>query len=75
MPKNKVKFQNGLSLPSILFQYGTEQQCRESLFSMRWPNGFCCPNISLVILLKYYDIAIKTISCCYTISPKEYFGR
>lgn len=44
MPKNKVQFQKGLSLPSFLSQYGTEEQCREALFSLRWPSGFSCPN-------------------------------
>jgi transposase-like protein len=43
MPKNKIQFQKGLSLPSFLSQYGTEEQCRKALFSLRWPDGFNCP--------------------------------
>jgi len=43
MPKNKVQFQRGLSLNAFLSTYGTEQQCRETLFRLRWPNGFVCP--------------------------------
>ena len=43
MPKNKVQFQPGMSLPAFLAQYGTEAQCREALIEQRWPNGFCCP--------------------------------
>jgi transposase-like protein len=43
MEKNKIQFQKGLSLIDFLSQYGTEEQCRESLFRMRWPQGFQCP--------------------------------
>jgi transposase-like protein len=43
MPKNKVQFQKGQSLPDFLKLYGTEQQCRNTLFTMRWPEGFVCP--------------------------------
>ena len=43
MAKNKIQFQEGLSLPRFLATYGTEKQCREALFKMRWPQGFRCP--------------------------------
>lgn len=43
MPKNKVQFQKGLSLHEFLSSYGTEKQCKEALFSIRWPQGFICP--------------------------------
>ena len=44
MAKNPVQFQKGLSLPDFLSRYGTEAQCREALFQLRWPNGFVCPD-------------------------------
>ncbi len=43
MPRNLVQFQKGLSEPQFYAQYGTEQLCLESLESLRWPQGFVCP--------------------------------
>lgn len=43
MARNAIQFQRGLSLPEFFDRYGTEAQCREALFSMRWPTGFVCP--------------------------------
>ena len=42
MAQNKVQFQQGLSLDEFLAAYGTEQQCCDAVFAMRWPNGFSC---------------------------------
>ena len=43
MAKNRIQFQEGLSLPSFLRTYGSETQCREALQAWRWPSGFVCP--------------------------------
>ena len=32
-----------MTLPEFIKQYGTEKQCQEHLFALRWPNGFVCP--------------------------------
>ncbi len=37
MAKNKIQLQKGWRLPRFLSQYGTEEECREALFNMRWP--------------------------------------
>jgi len=42
MPKNTVQFQRGVSLREFMAQYGTEEQCEQSLFAWRWPDGFVC---------------------------------
>lgn len=31
-------------MPEFLGQYGSEQQCSEALFKLRWPDGFVCPD-------------------------------
>ena len=43
MPKKKIQFQQGYSLPEFFADYGTEEQCEQALFSLRWPKGFICP--------------------------------
>jgi ribosomal protein L37AE/L43A len=43
MARNKVRFQRGLSDVEFERLYGTEDKCREALFSWRWPGGFACP--------------------------------
>lgn len=43
MPKNQVQFQRGYSLPEFQREYGTEEQCRATVFRWRWPKGFVCP--------------------------------
>jgi len=44
MSKNKVQFQKGMSLSGFMKAYGTEGQCRETVFWSRWPKGFRCPD-------------------------------
>jgi len=43
MAKNKIQFQRGISISDFMDQYGTEQKCRDTLFELRWPDGFVCP--------------------------------
>jgi transposase-like protein len=43
MAKNDIQFQKGLSLIEFISRYGTDTQCRQTLFDMRWPQGFVCP--------------------------------
>ena len=44
MARNPVQFQKGISLNAFLSLYGTEDQCFDTLFQWRWPNGFLCPH-------------------------------
>lgn len=43
MCKNKIQFQQGLSLQGFLSQFGSEDQCRDALVRRRWPQGFVLP--------------------------------
>jgi len=44
MAQNPIQFQKGLSLKRFLSDYGTEEQCEQTLEDWRWPNGFVCPS-------------------------------
>jgi hypothetical protein len=43
MAMNRIQFQQGLSMPEFLKDYGTEAQCEQALEAVRWPEGFRCP--------------------------------
>ena len=43
MKKNPVQFQKGLGLLEFLDKYSDEEKCRKTLFRLRWPQGFVCP--------------------------------
>jgi len=43
MPRNPVQFQKGMSDADFDRLYGAEFQCRDALFTWRWPKGFVCP--------------------------------
>lgn len=43
MPKTKIQFQKGMSLPHFNKLDGTHEQCQVTLFNYRWPHGFTCP--------------------------------
>jgi len=35
--------QEGMTLMEFMENFGTEEQCREHLYRIRWPEGFVCP--------------------------------
>jgi transposase-like protein len=43
MSINQVQFQEGYSLFEFFDSYGTDEQCRETLFKWKFPDGFICP--------------------------------
>lgn len=43
MSMNRIQFQKGLSMSEFIEAYGTEVDCQQALFKMRWPHGFRCP--------------------------------
>ena len=57
------------NLMSVIEQFGTDEQCREALVQLRWPEGVTCPNcqsqkISYVAARHIYDCD----SCRYQFS-------
>jgi transposase-like protein len=42
-------------------KYGTEEQCRQQLFTNRWPNGFACPKCGHG---EYFDIKSRELYQC-----------
>ncbi len=42
MAKVKIQFQEGISLNDFMSEYGTEAQCTEALFNMKWSEGYKC---------------------------------
>ncbi len=61
MPKNKIQFQKGFSLPEHYQSYGTEEQCQTALFKKRWPNGFACPQCDHN---QYYKLTTRLLYQC-----------
>ncbi|MES9958204.1 MAG: IS1595 family transposase [Sedimenticola sp.] len=43
MAKNSIQFQKGLGLHEFLEKYGTDDQCSQALYQLRWPTGYVCP--------------------------------
>ena len=46
MAKNKVQFQKSMNIHAFIQRYGSEEQCQQRLFDIRWPQGAvpftCC---------------------------------
>lgn len=45
MPYEEKLYKSKKTYSLFAFQskYGTEQACKETLFRLKWPNGFKCP--------------------------------
>jgi transposase-like protein len=43
MTKNIIQFQKDFELHEFLEKYATEEQCWQTLFALRWPTGYVCP--------------------------------
>ena len=66
MARNKVQFQRGLSDVEFERLYGTEQKCRDALFSWRWPEGFECPVFSGGAHCELEKRALWQCNACHT---------
>ena len=66
MARNKVQFQRGLSDVEFERLYGTEEKCREALFSWRWPEGFVCPAYGSSAHCELKKRALWQCNACHT---------
>ena len=64
MPKNKIQFQKGMSLPHFNKIYGTSEQCEAVLFRDRWPRGFVCPKCNNTQYSKIRSRSLYQCSQC-----------
>lgn len=48
--------------------FGTEEQCREYLYKLRWPEGCCCPRCRCRKVWKISDVKYKCQNCGYQTS-------
>jgi hypothetical protein len=63
MAMNRIQFQQGLSMPEFLNDYGTEAQCEQALEAVRWPEGFHCPRCEGAAHYVLRDGARKVFQC------------
>lgn len=42
MSSKIIQFQKGMSLLDFLSHFGNEDQCRDAIITLKWPNGFVC---------------------------------
>ena len=61
MAKNKIQFQPGLSVITFQERYGSQQQCEQALFRLRWPSGFMCPRCGHN---HYYKLKTRPVLQC-----------
>ena len=61
--KNEIQFQSGLSLTEFIEQYGTEEQCQDALYKLRWPGGFKCPKCGRSEHCTYHRDAVTVFQC------------
>jgi ribosomal protein L37AE/L43A len=61
--KNQIQLQPGLSLSQFIHQYGTEEQCKNTLEQSRWPEGFVCPTCGSTDPLIYQRNRVKVFQC------------
>jgi transposase-like protein len=55
-------------LPEFEVRFSTEAACREYLFRLRWPNGFCCPRCAGRKTWPLRGVLLQCAGCGYQIS-------
>ena len=55
-------------LPELEARFSTEAACREYLFGLRWPDGFCCPRCAGRKTWPLRGVLLQCAGCGYQIS-------
>ena len=63
MPKNKIQFQIGVSVPEFIEDFGTDQKCEEYLENLKWPEGYICPDCQSTRFGSYRSGSRKIYQC------------
>ena len=63
MAMNRIQFQQGLSMPEFLKDYGSEAPCEQALETARWPEGFRCPRCAGTAHYVLRDGSRKVFQC------------
>jgi len=64
MPINRIQFQPGLALATFFQRYGTQAQCQQALYEMRWPQGFVCPKCANAEYSRHERGTRLLLQCC-----------
>ena len=78
MARNIIQFQKGMSLPTFLEKFGTEEACRKALFELRWPDGFHCPECGHHSYFQLKSRALIQCNRCHhqtSLSARTLFDR
>ncbi len=65
MPKNKIQFQKSIPLADFMQKFGSESQCQAHLFTLRWPDGFRCPECGHDNYCQLHTRAIYQCNACH----------
>jgi len=58
---NKIQFSKEMNLEKFISKYGSEDQCREALFNLKWPEGFICSECGSA---SYYELKNRQVYQC-----------
>ena len=58
---------NTYSLFEFTQQYGSNEACEQTLFQLKWPNGFCCPKCGFnhCSIIRSRKLPLYQCSCCH----------
>jgi hypothetical protein len=68
MPINQTPFRHSLSLPKLIKDFGTKQQCEDALAKAHWPSGWRCAHCSCSRFFHTQNSKIRLLRACFLYS-------